>query len=627
LPNHLAAHEPLLLNTIAHLAGTILFAVFLYLLHRDPAGARLRASWLSVLAAVLALLWNLTSLVVIGLADAASPAISVSVAVSTSVLTLLPAVLLHISLGGRFRWIRATGYILSAVAISIHWSELLLDAPHFHRHALEFTTISFGTLTLLAAASLFWSSTPGYRVRSPLLAVAALFLFALTFIHFGAGPGHMAWPLELLAHHAGIPLALFVLLQDFRFVLLDAFLRALVNLTVGVVAVLAIFAGIEYAGLSPVAQQSPFYQGVLLVTAALFLIVVAVLGSRLQQLLTRIVFRRPDTERVLSELRTHEHMPGEQANQQGALPRVADVMGAAVVTLPPEGEECLRRHAPLYPRLAAEIMGCRNLMEDLGVEAIVPLRFSAAETRYFCLSRRPGGRPYLSEDLEALARFSTQIVEHITHFRELEVRRLASQAELRALQAQIHPHFLFNALNTLYGVIPSSAEGARNTVLNLADILRYFLQGERTLIPLTEEVRIIKAYLEVEQLRLGDRLQTALTVETDTESVQIPVLSIQPLIENAVKHGVSPRAQGGAVTLRVSRREGAVAVRVEDRGESLRAEELTNREAGLGVGLENVRRRLQLCYGSEAELTMKSDDCGSIVEFTIPSADRREVHN
>src|SRR5208337_1159652 len=126
---------------------------------------------------------------------------------------------------------------------------------------------------------------------------------------------------------------------------------------------------------------------------------------------------------------------------------------------------------------------------------------------------------------------AAQIVGQVEQFRESEMRRLVAQAELRALQSQIHPHFLFNALNTLYGIIPREARGARETVLNLADIFRYFLETERTFLPLEEELHIVKAYLEVERLRLGEKLHVEIDVDADTLLVPIPILSIQPLVE------------------------------------------------------------------------------------------------
>ena len=124
---------------------------------------------------------------------------------------------------------------------------------------------------------------------------------------------------------------------------------------------------------------------------------------------------------------------------------------------------------------------------------------------------------------------------------------MATQAELRALQAQINPHFLFDALNTLYGTIDRGSFEARRLVLNLSDIFRYFLQGNRSFISLAEELRIVKAYLEIEALRLGDRLETELDVGDSALSAMIPILSIQPLVENAVKHGVAAKPDRGRV--------------------------------------------------------------------------------
>src|SRR5437588_10289043 len=140
-------------------------------------------------------------------------------------------------------------------------------------------------------------------------------------------------------------------------------------------------------------------------------------------------------------------------------------------------------------------------------EAIVPLG-GPAEARYLLFGRRRGGRRYLSEDLQALSRLTAAILAQVERFRNSEMQRLVSQAELRALQSQINPHFLFNALNTLYGIIPREASGARRTVMNLAEIFRYSLQNDRALIALSEELEIVKAYLEIEALRLGPRLHT-----------------------------------------------------------------------------------------------------------------------
>ena len=203
------------------------------------------------------------------------------------------------------------------------------------------------------------------------------------------------------------------------------------------------------------------------------------------------------------------------------------------------------------PALCTDLPELRKSLEDLGVEVIVPLRFSGAEVSFLLLGRRRGGQPYLSEDLKHLGQFATIVAGQVQAFRELELRRLADRAELRALQAQINPHFLFNALNTLYGLVPRQAAEAREMVVNLADVFRYFLRNEETTIPLEEELHIVEAYLQIETLRLGAKLRKEIQVDSEALRVPIPILSIQPLVENAVKHGVASNTEGGLVRLSV----------------------------------------------------------------------------
>jgi LytS/YehU family sensor histidine kinase len=209
----------------------------------------------------------------------------------------------------------------------------------------------------------------------------------------------------------------------------------------------------------------------------------------------------------------------------------------------------------------------------------------------------------LSEDLEDMRRLGAAIVEQVERFRSEELKRLATQAELRALQAQINPHFLFNAFNTLYGTIDRGSFEARRLVLNLTEIFRYFLQGDRAFIELAEELRIVKAYLEIETLRLA---------------VMIPILSIQPLVENAVKHGVADKPGRGRVTVRAHHKDSVLRITVEDSGVGFGSRSIPHE--GAGVGLANVRRRLKLSYGAEWTLDVSSSELGSSVTFAIPAA-------
>jgi two-component system LytT family sensor kinase len=398
-----------------------------------------------------------------------------------------------------------------------------------------------------------------------------------------------------------------VLMQDYRFVLLDAFLRFLANVFLAALFTVGVAQAWRLGWLSQ--TSTAFHQALLLAGACLLLIVFAMLRGWVQRLLTRLVFRRPDQESLLHHLKLPIRDEGQYLVEAAA--ELGRFMGADTSVVD-DANLChldLRR-----PILVGQLTRQRGELEDQGVEVIVPLRFASGDARHVLLGRRSGGRRYLSEDLLALGRAASLVVEQIEQFRESEMRRLVSQAELRALQSQIHPHFLFNALNTLYGIIPREAKGARDTVLNLADILRYFLETGKTFLPLEQELHIIKAYLAVEKLRLGEKLRVEIDVDPDALHVPIPILSIEPLIENAVKHAIAPKVEGGTVRLRATLSPNALHVTVSDTGPGFRAAG----GAKSGVGLENVTRRLELCYGEEARINIQSDAGGSSVSFSIP---------
>jgi two-component system, LytTR family, sensor kinase len=605
-----SVNESLLVNTLGHSAGVLIFGIFLYLLLQDRASRRLPGSGKAMLAAALALLWNLASLVVLATNSAVNEFTSVTVAIGFSVLSLLPAVLFDLCLRGRFGLLVKLGYGLSAVSIALHLSELAADNPAYHRLGLALITIGYGTFTGIAAAGMFLSRDQNRGVMtSRLVGTMSLFLLAMSFVHLRSAHLNQVWSRELAFHHAAIPLALLVLLQDYRFVLVDAFVRFLGNV---LLAALFTFGGVLAwrADVLP-HPETPFTQAMLLASICLLLILFALLRARLQSVMTHLVFRQPDREALFDLLKTP--VREEQAYVDSAARELGRFMGA---------EATLSDDANLAdldlgrPALVSELPRHRAELEQRGFEAVVRLRIPAGGARHILLGRRSGGRRYLSEDLQALGQAGAVIEEQIEQYRESEMRRLVAQAELRALQSQIHPHFLFNALNTLYGIIPREAKGARDTVLNLADIFRYFLETQKTFSRLEEELHIVKAYLEVERLRLGQKLHVEIEVEQSALDAPIPILSIQPLVENAVKHGIAPKPEGGFVRLKI---------RLDPRGDlSVLVCDTGGGFAGVrsrsGVGLDNVTRRLQLCYGADARLSIESDSHGSAVGFSIPAA-------
>ncbi len=595
--------EPVIVNALGHGAGVLIFGIFLYLVFRERSASRLRAGWLSLMAAALALLWNLASLAVLAMGSQGTGPERALAAFGFSVLSVLPAVLLHLCLLDRFPVLVRAGYGLSAVAVATHVLELAQSAALYHRLGLSIITVGFGTLTALAVFRVMWFDEGNPRfLTSRILAAMSLFFFAMSFVHFGEGHTYQAWSSELAVHHAGIPLALFVLMQDFRFVLLDAFIRFLAN------GLLAALFGVAIAGILPgmsFAAQA--------VTSTLLLAGFAVSREFVQKLLTRIVFRRPDhgaMERALQAMRLQYGSEAEYLRR--SFEEIAALMKARLIDL---ASGAVRSQELMFPTLAGVLPEFRD-RRHYDIRVVVPIRLSHGDVRYAFLGERRGGQPYLSEDLAVLARLAGFVSEQVERMREAEVQKLVSQAELRALQSQIHPHFLFNALNTLYGVIPREAAGARKLLLNLADIFRYFLQSDKAFVPLEEEMRIVEAYLAIEKARLGEKLQTEIVVDRAALREPIPVLSIQPIVENAVKHGAAARPQGGSVRLEVTREERGLRVSVTDTGPGFAKAPTPGLRTG--VGLDNVSRRLHLCYGPVAEVSVDSDSSGSRVSFFAP---------
>jgi two-component system, LytTR family, sensor kinase len=621
-------HETQLVNTIGHSAGAIIFGIFLYLLLKDRSGTRLRGSWLSFAAAGLAFLWNIGALAALIASTRNANVAEIIVFFCFAVLSLLPAVLLHLSLDGSFTPVIASGYALSSISIGIHFWELLHPGLDYQRRALLLITIGFAILTGISVAAVALQRNDNDRraKASRIFGAMCAALIAMSFVHLGSNQPLHAWSSELLLHHAGIPLALFVLLGDYRFVLLDAFVRFLANVLLAALLTFAVIRiAFQWISIDQRVSGNPLYSALLLVGVCLLLIAFALLRGQIQQWLTRVVFRRPDLNKALHEMQSRSVLfTDESTFLDWAATELARFMHTERAEIVPEARcrHLLGGPDLLFPVPASDLPALRQSPEFAWVEAVVPLRLAHGDVRYLLLGRRHGGRRYLSEDLQSLARLTTMILEQVERFRGIEMQRLVSQAELRALQSQINPHFLFNALNTLYGIIPRDATGARKTVLNLAEIFRYFLQSERSFIPLSEELEIVKAYLEIERLRLGPRLEVQIDVDAAALPVLIPILSIQPLVENAIKHGLAAKPGPGLLILRATVSNDELSITVEDDGLGLQAS--PNNSSGAGVGLANVKRRLQLCFGPDADILIDSSPAGTKVQFAIPLA--KPVH-
>jgi two-component system LytT family sensor kinase len=611
MPDRLSLHAPVLVNMLGHCAGAIVFGILLYFQlidwRRDPE----ERSVLPGIAASLALLWNLGSLIGIATVPGDSLADGI-IAASFSVLSMLPAVLLHISLGSRWTPLTVGGYVVGALAVALHIIDVVTDAARFHYAAILLITLGFASLAAIALAQeLTGVRRDGSGKR--LAGAMVLFLLAISFVHFRADHDLKGWSGEAALHHAGIPLALFVILQDYRFLLVDAFVRLLVNAGLAALTVWTALAMQARFVQTAAFRSNPFFLGLEFIAACLLVSLFAYVRGQAQRALTRVVFLRTGADQALARLNA---TPLAQLSESEFLSRASEIAKetfsarrAGISTEPaPEGAD-LRHCLPIPDPL--------KYGNPAWVQAIAPLRFARGDVYFLYLGARLGGRRYLSEDLELLDRMTAIICDRIERMRNSEMQSLVTQAELRALQAQINPHFFFNALNTIYGTIPRQSAMARKLVIGLADLFRISFASERAMIGVEEEVRIVRGYLEIEQQRLGSRLRTEIDVDRDALKGEVPVLSIQPLVENAVKHGVARRPQGGFVSLRIRKQEDGLSVIVSNTG-GFHPESDGSR--GTGLGLANVRRRLALCFGNGADLDIVSENDLTTVSFSVPAA-------
>jgi sensor histidine kinase YesM len=214
-----------------------------------------------------------------------------------------------------------------------------------------------------------------------------------------------------------------------------------------------------------------------------------------------------------------------------------------------------------------------------------------------------------------------QLLDYARRFRARELRaarleaRLA-EARLQVLKMQLHPHFLFNTLHAISALIHQDVEVADRMIARLGDLLRATLDNADTHeVSLREELDFIQPYLEIEQARLGPRLEVRFQIEPDTLDAQVPNLLLQPLVENAIRHGVTPRAETGRVEIRARRSEGLLHVEIRDDGPGLVAnlDEVFQK----GLGLANTRARLRQLYGADHGLELHNRQ-GLLVAVTLP---------
>jgi LytS/YehU family sensor histidine kinase len=265
----------------------------------------------------------------------------------------------------------------------------------------------------------------------------------------------------------------------------------------------------------------------------------------------------------------------------------------------------------LVPRVSVSIL---LLSCVLAVAFVTPIRGFSVEI--------PGQEVHATSDL--VARFVNGIVfftlwsavyfglHWFWSYRQAEVEkwRLEAQAKaarLDALKLQLNPHFFFNSLNSVRALIAQDPDRAQKMTTRLARLLRNTLMVEdKKTVSLREELATVRSYLELEKVRLEDRLRSDITVEEDLKNAFVPHLMLQILAENGIKHGIAERSEGGQLTISARRRDDTICIRVTNPGDLDDAES--------GMGLTNTRERLRLLFGDAATLTLEEDE--GIVQAT-----------
>ena len=202
----------------------------------------------------------------------------------------------------------------------------------------------------------------------------------------------------------------------------------------------------------------------------------------------------------------------------------------------------------------------------------------------------------------------------------MEAEALRIRSDLSALRSQLNPHFLFNTLNSVIALVGTDSLKAEQALLSLSSMLRYALSShteiEEAEVTFEEELRFTEAYLSLEKLRLGDRLRIERSIDPATLLLELPSLTLQPLVENAIKHSISKRPTGGTLAIRASARHGDLNIEVWDDGEGVSSENIAKSS---GLGLKTVRRRVELYYESLGSMTVSSTpEAGTTVSLRLP---------
>jgi hypothetical protein len=613
-----------LLNAAGLTIGLALYAMLLAMVlgARRP---RARLDHLALATALLGLAWNLSALAIYGVPGFASLWVAVC---GFSALGFLPAVVVHSVLrgtgtaGGVRLALRGIAYGASSMAAMLQVQAVF--AGHTVPSVLGFDLLTIFFVGVLVPLALLTRGQPGSRRALWGVALAA---FAVSALHLSQYQETANLPLELVGHNASIPLAMAILYQDYPFAFADLFVKRTLTL-IGLVAAVSVSLWITGVGFGGGPIVSPSQVGALMVLCVATALASSSIAGAAGWFVDTILLTRPNYRAV--EARLSRRLQGHD-EASGVLDEVC-------------GELAIALNAASVRWFQDATDAALNLSDLVTVEAgrRAEIRIPVTELpRYWIgIDALTHGRRLLSDDVTMLSSVAVLAGRRIDGLRlgreryarqtrEREIAQLVTEAELRALRAQLNPHFLFNALTTIGYLIQTAPERAVDTLLQLTTLLRAVLRPEGEFTTLGRELELVDAYLAIERARFEGRLRVTVDVPLECRVVRVPSLLIQPLVENAIKHAIAPARAGGEVVI-AARLVDAAATSTPP-GTRARVLTVTVRDSSAargrgrkrwtrGVGLTSVERRLACHFGAAGSLQIHTDTPGvTVVEVTLPA--------